>query len=111
MRVKRMSSGTLVAIVLVGGAAGGQEPANHPRRQLLREHALQERALRQYLGHDVLLSESVGIEGQDLQQAVVPSPTRGDVDIARIGSTDSFGTALLQSLLGPLLVGEKGLPW
>lgn len=33
------------------------------------------------------------------------------ISLRDIGSTDSFGTALLRSLLGPLLVGEKGLPW
>ncbi len=33
------------------------------------------------------------------------------VSLRDIGSTDSFGTALLKSLLGPLLEGEKGLPW
>ncbi len=33
------------------------------------------------------------------------------ISLRDIGSTDSFGTALMKSLLGPLLAGEKGLPW
>lgn len=33
------------------------------------------------------------------------------ISLRDIGSTDSFGTTLLRSILGPLLVGEKGLPW
>ncbi len=33
------------------------------------------------------------------------------INLRGIGNTDSFGTQLLQSLLGPLLAGERGLPW
>ena len=33
------------------------------------------------------------------------------INLTGIGSTDSFGTQLLRSLLEPLLPGEKGLPW
>jgi LPS-assembly protein len=33
------------------------------------------------------------------------------LSLTGIGWTDSFGTALVRSILSPLLIGEKGLPW
>jgi LPS-assembly protein len=33
------------------------------------------------------------------------------LSLTGIGWTESFGTAVLQSILSPLLIGEKGLPW
>jgi len=33
------------------------------------------------------------------------------LSLTGIGWTESFGTAVVRSILGPLLIGEKGLPW
>ena len=33
------------------------------------------------------------------------------LSLTGIGWTDSFGTGVVRSILGPLLIGEKGLPW
>ena len=33
------------------------------------------------------------------------------INLTGIGNTDSFGSELLKSLLNPLVLGEKGLPW
>jgi LPS-assembly protein len=33
------------------------------------------------------------------------------LSLTGIGWTDSYGTAIIKSILSPLLIGEKGLPW
>ena len=33
------------------------------------------------------------------------------LSLTGIGWTENFGTAVLRSILSPLLIGEKGLPW
>lgn len=33
------------------------------------------------------------------------------ISLTGIGWTENFGTAVLKSILGPLLIGERGLPW
>jgi len=33
------------------------------------------------------------------------------LNLTGIGWTENFGTAVLRTILGPLLIGERGLPW
>jgi LPS-assembly protein len=33
------------------------------------------------------------------------------ISLTGIGWTENFGTAVLKSILSPLLIGERGLPW
>jgi LPS-assembly protein len=33
------------------------------------------------------------------------------VSLTGIGATENFGTTIMRYLLGPLVIGERGLPW